>query len=67
DSNNKEIFLAGSSTGYATLTPTTNPALRSLSFNFAETTVKSIVIIAQAGDNANLFADNIYLSKCTLS
>ena len=67
DSNNKEIFLAGSSTGYATLTPTTKPAMRSLSFNFAETTVKSIVIIAQAGDNANLFADNIYLSKCTLS
>ena len=67
DSNNNEIFLAGSSTGYATLTPTSKPAMRSLSFNFSETTIKSIVIIAQAGDNANLFADNIYLSKSSVS
>ena len=67
DSNNNEIFLAGSATRYATLTPTDKPAMRSLSFNFAETTIKSIVIIAQCGANANLFADNIYLSKSSVS
>ena len=67
DGNNNEIFLAGSSSGYATLTPTAKPTMRALSFNFAETNIKSIVIIAQAGANANLFADNIYLSKSSVS
>ena len=67
DSGGNEIFLAGSSNGYATLTPTSKPAMSSLSFNFTAVSVKSIVIIAQASDNVNLFVDNIYLSKSTLA
>ena len=66
DTNNNEIFLAGSATGYAVLTPTQKPSMTYLTYNFNAAKIKNITIIAKANANANLFVDNIYLANSTL-
>ena len=68
NSLNKTIWLAGSDDTFASLALTGGNTMKTLSFNFASVSVKSIMVFARYdGADNYIYMDNVRLASCSLS
>ena len=68
NSSNQTIYLAGSEDTFASLALTGGNTMKTLSFNFASTSIKSVLIFARYdGADNYLYMDNVVLASCNVS